>query len=112
MDSNTSNSKQFFIFKSWFPLAAHHANRFNMLHVHELTYRIGGRVLFDQASIAIPAGKKVGLVGRNGTGKTTLFKIIKEEISADSGSINISKLARVGTVEQEGNINEQQVHPK
>ena len=72
-----------------------------MLHVHELTYRIGGRVLFDQASIAIPAGKKVGLVGRNGTGKTTLFKIIKEEISADSGSINISKLARVGTVEQE-----------
>jgi ATP-binding cassette subfamily F protein 3 len=72
-----------------------------MLHINDLTYRIGGRVLFDQASIALPAGHKAGLVGRNGTGKTTLFKIILDEIHADGGSINVSKLARIGTVAQE-----------
>ena len=72
-----------------------------MLHINELTYRVAGRILFDQASIALPAGHKAGLVGRNGTGKTTLFKIILDEVHADGGSINIRKLARIGTVAQE-----------
>lgn len=72
-----------------------------MLNINELTYRIGGRVLFDQASIALPAGHKAGLVGRNGTGKTTLFKIILSQVHADEGSVNIHKLARIGTVAQE-----------
>jgi ATP-binding cassette, subfamily F, member 3 len=72
-----------------------------MLHINELTYRIGGRILFNQASIALPAGHKAGLVGRNGTGKTTLFKIILDEVHADGGSVNIRKLARIGTVAQE-----------
>jgi len=73
----------------------------HMLHINELTYRIGGRILFNQASIALPAGHKAGLVGRNGTGKTTLFKIIMGEVHADGGSVNIRKLARIGTVAQE-----------
>jgi len=72
-----------------------------MLHINDLTYRIGGRVLFDQASVALPAGHKAGLVGRNGTGKTTLFKIILDEVHADGGSVNIRKRARIGTVAQE-----------
>jgi ATP-binding cassette subfamily F protein 3 len=72
-----------------------------MLHINDLTYRIGGRVLFDQASVALPAGHKAGLVGRNGTGKTTLFKMILDEVHADGGSINIRKRARIGTVAQE-----------
>ncbi len=71
-----------------------------MLHINDLTYRIGGRVLFDQASVALPAGHKAGLVGRNGTGKTTLFKMILDEVHADSGTINIRKRARIGTVAQ------------
>ena len=72
-----------------------------MLHINDLTYRIGGRVLFDQASVALPAGHKAGLVGRNGTGKTTLFKLIMDELHADGGSISFRKRARIGTVAQE-----------
>ena len=44
-----------------------------MLHINDLTFRIEGRLLLEQASVGIPTGHKVGLVGRNGTGKTTLF---------------------------------------
>nr|MBC8445054.1 ABC-F family ATP-binding cassette domain-containing protein [Rhodospirillaceae bacterium] len=72
-----------------------------MLHINDLTYRIGGRVLFDQASVALPAGHKAGLVGRNGTGKSTLFKMILGELHPDSGSINIRNRVRIGTVAQE-----------
>ncbi len=47
-----------------------------MLHVNDLTYRIGARLIFDHASFAVPAGARVGVVGRNGAGKTTLFRIV------------------------------------
>ena len=47
-----------------------------MLHINDLSYRIEGRLLFEQATAAIPDGHKVGLVGRNGTGKTTLLRLI------------------------------------
>lgn len=72
-----------------------------MLHINDLTYRIEGRVLFDQATLAISEGQKVGLVGRNGTGKSTLFNLIKGGIGADDGSINLRKGARLGAVDQE-----------
>ncbi len=72
-----------------------------MLHINDLTYRIGGRVLFDQASVALPAGHKAGLVGRNGTGKSTLFKMILDEVHPDTGSIKIRNRVRIGTVAQE-----------
>ena len=72
-----------------------------MLHINDLTYRIEGRMLFDQATLAISEGQKVGLVGRNGTGKSTLFNLIKDGIGADDGSINLRKGARLGAVDQE-----------
>jgi ATP-binding cassette subfamily F protein 3 len=72
-----------------------------MLNISDLTYRIGGRVLFDGASVDLPLGHKAGLVGRNGTGKTTLFKLILGELHADGGSTSIRKRARIGTVSQE-----------
>ena len=72
-----------------------------MLHINDLTYRIEGRVLFDQATLAISEGQKVGLVGRNGTGKSTLFNLIKDGVGADDGSINLRKGARLGAVDQE-----------
>ena len=72
-----------------------------MLHIHELTHRIEGRLLFDKATAGIPAGHKVGIVGRNGTGKTTLLRIISGELHADDGTISWPKLARVGGVPQE-----------
>ncbi len=72
-----------------------------MLHINNLTYRIEGRLLFDQATLAIPKGAKLGLVGRNGTGKSTLFNLIKDKISPESGSISLRKNARLGWVDQE-----------
>jgi len=72
-----------------------------MLHIKDLTYRIGGRLLLEAATIAIPKGHKVGLVGRNGTGKSTLFKLIAGEIAADGGSITLRQGAKLGMVAQE-----------
>ncbi len=84
-----------------FPLPGHRGITRPMIHINDLTYRIGGRVLFDQATAVIRAGHKVGLIGRNGTGKTTLFKLILKTLSPDGGDINIRKRMRVGTVSQE-----------
>lgn len=72
-----------------------------MLHINDLIFRIEGRTLFDQATLAISEGMKMGLVGRNGTGKSTLFRLIKNEVSPDGGSINLRKGARMGVVDQE-----------
>lgn len=72
-----------------------------MLHINDLTYRIEGRPLFTQATLAISQGYKVGLVGRNGTGKSTLFRLIKGDISPDDGEINLRKNMRLGAVDQE-----------
>ena len=66
-----------------------------------MTFRIGARALYEQATIAIPDGQKVGLVGRNGTGKTTLFRLIIDELAPDEGSININPKHKIGTVAQE-----------
>ncbi len=72
-----------------------------MLHINDLSYRIGGRLLFDEASLQIPQGHKVGLVGRNGTGKTTLFRLIDGEIAPDGGKITLSGRVRIGRIAQE-----------
>jgi len=72
-----------------------------MLHINDLTYRIEGRLLLERATTAIPDGHKVGIVGRNGTGKTTLLRMIRGEITPDDGSISWPKLARIGGVAQE-----------
>ena len=72
-----------------------------MLRIEDITYAVDGRPLFDGASATIPDGHKVGLVGRNGTGKTTLFQLIRGELSLESGSISIPKRARIGSVAQE-----------
>lgn len=72
-----------------------------MLQISDLTYRIGPRLLFDRASAAIPPGAKVGLVGRNGIGKSTLFRLILGEIAPESGVIEWPSRARMGHVAQE-----------
>ena len=72
-----------------------------MLHINDLTYHIEGRMLFDQATLAINKGMKVGFVGRNGTGKSTLFRLIKQEIAGGDEAVNIRKGVRIGTVDQE-----------
>jgi len=72
-----------------------------MLHINDLSYQIEGRPLFDQATAAISDGWKVGFVGANGTGKSTLFRIIKGEIYTGGDEISIRKNRRLGSVEQE-----------
>lgn len=72
-----------------------------MLHINDITYRIGERLLFEEATVAIPAGHKVGLVGRNGAGKSTLLRMILKEIGPEGGDISIRQTATVGHVGQE-----------
>ena len=77
-----------------------------MIKFENIGYSIAGRPLVEDASAAIPAGHKVGLVGRNGTGKTTLFRVIRGELPLDTGSISIPKGARIGGIAQEVPSNE------
>ncbi len=72
-----------------------------MLHINNLTFRIEGKLIFDGATAGIPAGHKVGLVGRNGAGKTTLLRILTGELAPDGGSISMPKHTRIGYVAQE-----------
>ncbi len=72
-----------------------------MLHISDISFRHGERVLFDRASAAFSDGWKVGLVGRNGAGKSTLLRLIQGQIEADSGEINLMGRTRVGSVPQD-----------
>ena len=72
-----------------------------MLDINNITYRIAGRALFDQASLSIPAGHHVGLVGPNGTGKSTLFKLIADELQLDGGDISMMSNTQMGMVRQD-----------
>src|SRR3954468_13010326 len=72
-----------------------------MLRIHDLTYRIGGRVLLDQADATINSGHRVGLVGRNGTGKTTLLRLIVGALAPESGSIEVPANWHIGITSQE-----------
>ncbi|PZU89866.1 MAG: glycosyl transferase family 1 [Chelatococcus sp.] len=72
-----------------------------MLTINDITYRLGDRLLLDHASAALPDGARVGLLGRNGTGKTTLFRMITGDLSPEGGNISLPKGRRIGGVAQE-----------
>jgi ATP-binding cassette subfamily F protein 3 len=72
-----------------------------MLQIDNLVFDAWGRRFFDGASVTIPNGTKVGLVGRNGVGKSTLFKLIVGELAAQEGDILLPKAAKIGSVDQE-----------
>lgn len=72
-----------------------------MLSMTDLTVRLAGRLLIDQSSVQITPGSRVGLVGRNGTGKSTLFKIIRSELAAEHGTVALPPRWRVGSLAQE-----------
>src|SRR5690606_11837552 len=80
-----------------------------MLTINNLTYRIQGRALFEDASLVLPDGAKAGFVGKNGTGKTTLFHLIQGHIGADSGSDEVNRKASIGAVAQEAPASEETV---
>lgn len=72
-----------------------------MLHFKDVTLRLGGKVLLDGVSFHLPKGHRGGLVGRNGAGKTSLFKLITGEYHPDSGDVQRPKHASLGLVAQE-----------
>lgn len=72
-----------------------------MLIINDLSLRIAGRLLIDHASLTLPSGTKAGIVGRNGTGKTTLFRAITGDMASETGSISFPKSTRIGQVAQE-----------
>ncbi len=72
-----------------------------MLHINDITYRIAGRVILDQATVVLPKGHKAGLIGRNGSGKTTLFNLISGDLALDDGEIRVRTGMKVGRVSQE-----------
>ena len=78
-----------------------------MLTIDGLTYRIAGRTLLDRATARLPAGARIGLVGRNGTGKSTLLGLIAGTVAPDDGEIRIRNRARIGTVAQETPVGKQ-----
>jgi len=68
-----------------------------MLQITNLTFSSWGRQFLDNASVSLPPGSKVGLVGRNGIGKSTLFKIILGGLAANGDEVSIPKNARVAS---------------
>ncbi|WP_349311266.1 ATP-binding cassette domain-containing protein [Brevundimonas subvibrioides] len=72
-----------------------------MLQITNLTFNAWGRQFLDDASVSLPPGSKVGLVGRNGIGKSTLFKIILGELAGNGDEVSLPRTARIGSVDQE-----------
>jgi ATP-binding cassette, subfamily F, member 3 len=75
-----------------------------MLTISDVTYRVGGkrgRALLDHASAQIPEGSKLGLVGRNGIGKSTLLDLIRGRLMPDDGDIFLPRGHRIGFLAQE-----------
>jgi len=72
-----------------------------MLSISDISIRLAGRLLIDHATVQITPGARVGLVGRNGTGKSTLFRAIRGELATESGTITIPPRWRVGSLAQE-----------
>lgn len=72
-----------------------------MIDINDITVRIGQRVLLDHASVHIADCQKVGIVGLNGCGKSTLFRVLKHEIDTETGSVSFPNKARIVSVAQE-----------
>ena len=72
-----------------------------MLIIDDLSVRIAGRLLIENASVRIPEGSRIGFVGRNGSGKSTLFNVITHDIAAEHGDIELPARWRVGRLAQE-----------
>ncbi len=76
-----------------------------LINASDLKKEYGTRVLFDKASFSIDEKDKIGFVGVNGAGKSTIFKIITGEIKSDGGELYISREAKIGYMQQHAGIN-------
>src|SRR5690554_2681592 len=72
-----------------------------MIAINNLTFEIGSRALYDEANWHIKPGDKTGLIGANGTGKSTLLKLIVGEYTPTSGTISMAKDLKIGYLNQD-----------
>ncbi|MEZ0005888.1 ATP-binding cassette subfamily F protein 3 [Flavobacterium sp. 28YEA47A] len=72
-----------------------------MLNIHNLSVSFGGTYLFEEITFRLGAGDRVGLVGKNGAGKSTMLKILARDIAPDTGSIATEKEVRIGFLRQD-----------
>src|SRR5947208_8273304 len=72
-----------------------------MLSITDISIRLAGRLLIDRGSAQIVPGARVGFVGRNGVGKSTLFRAMRGELPIESGTIAIPPRWRIGSLAQE-----------
>ena len=72
-----------------------------MLSITNISIRIAGRLLIDDSSAQIVPGARVGFVGRNGVGKSTLFHAIRGDLPIESGSVTLPPRWRIGSLAQE-----------
>src|ERR1700743_2693411 len=72
-----------------------------MLALTDISIRIAGRLLIDPSSAQIPPGARVGFVGRNGVGKSTLFHAIRGDLPTETGTITIPPRWQIGSLAQE-----------
>ncbi len=75
--------------------------RATMLNLNGITVRLGGRTILDRASAALPPGSRVGLIGRNGAGKSTMVRVIAGMLEPDEGSADMPRGAKIGYIAQE-----------
>jgi ATP-binding cassette subfamily F protein 3 len=72
-----------------------------MLSINDISIRIAGRLLIDQSTVQIVPGARVGFVGRNGVGKSTLFHAIRGDLALEAGAITVPPRWRIGSLAQE-----------
>ena len=72
-----------------------------MIEIKNLTLQRGLKVLLDQAALSLAPGRRVGLIGKNGSGKSSLFALLKGKITADKGDVSIPKHWKTAAVAQE-----------
>ncbi|WP_417355501.1 ABC-F family ATP-binding cassette domain-containing protein [Flavobacterium sp.] len=72
-----------------------------MLNIHNLSVSFGGTYLFEEVTFRLGAGDRVGLVGKNGAGKSTMLKILSGDIPPDSGVIATEKEVKIGFLRQD-----------
>jgi ATP-binding cassette subfamily F protein 3 len=81
-----------------------------MIQLTNISKSFGGQTLFRNLNLKVTSNQKIGLIGRNGTGKSTLFKIILDEESYDEGEVSIPKNYRIGTLRQHLEFSKPTVH--
>src|ERR1700722_15886302 len=73
----------------------------SVLILDAVSYSIAGRNLLERASLMVDPGRRIGLIGRNGDGKSTLLKLMGGELQAEGGTIRLGQRVRLGYVAQE-----------